>query len=154
MSTSANVTKYFVCNKLGGLVGEHSQHAYCKNTIKEKLNQYQPAEDYTIKANHPDENECDNWSRQVNLKEYLEGKFKHTFWMSDEELAEMEDKANKDKLERRKRMKYFIIQNDLGRYIFIAEEEYTDRHQHSKIIAVCFTKDNAFMVAGGLNREI
>jgi hypothetical protein len=96
--TSANVTYYFVYNKLGGLVGEHSTHAYCKNTLNDQLKQYEPLEDYTIKANHPDENECDNWSRQVNLKEYLEGKHKGTFWMSDEELVEMEDKANKDKL--------------------------------------------------------
>ena len=96
--TSANVTRYFVYNKLSGLVGEHSQHAYCKNTITTKLKQHQPAEDFTMRACHPDENETEHWSRRVNLKEYLEGKFKHTFWMSDEEIAKMEDKENKNKL--------------------------------------------------------
>lgn len=76
-----------VKNKFGILVGEYSQHAYCKNIITENLKKHQPLEDFTIQANHPDENETDNYSKVVNLKDYLDGRYKHTFWKEEDGKA-------------------------------------------------------------------
>ena len=84
MSTSANVTHYWVKNKFGVGVAEYSQHAYCKNSITDNLKKHQPPEDFMLQARHPDENECDNYSKEVNLKDYLDGKYKHTFWREED----------------------------------------------------------------------
>lgn len=90
--TSANVTYYMVYHKdnLHKAVGNHSQHCMCKWTITDTLKeQYNPPEDYMVQLNHPDEEEDDQYSKAVNLKDYLDGKYKHTIWK--EEDGELDD---------------------------------------------------------------
>ena len=89
--TSANMTYYRIFDLSGKLIFTHSQHHYCKNTIKAELQKYVPAENYMIQCNTPDEDECDNYSKKVNLKDYLDGKYKRTLW--DEQN---EDKTDAD----------------------------------------------------------
>jgi len=83
MSTSADVTYYRVY-KDNKLVKEHSQHCLCKNTIKDHLLTYTPPEDYTLQLLFVDEYEADHYSKKVCLKDYLDGKYKHTLWREDD----------------------------------------------------------------------
>jgi hypothetical protein len=84
--TSANITYYEIYHKdnLLEVVANHSQHCYCKNSIKDKLNEYVPPEDYFIQLNHPDEEENDHCSKLMNLKDYLDGKYRHTAWREED----------------------------------------------------------------------
>jgi len=82
--TSANVTYYGVY-KDGKLIEEISQHAYCKDRVKEKLAQYTPPEDYTLIARWPDENEVDHFTREISLADYV-NKTKTLRWKGDEDF--------------------------------------------------------------------
>lgn len=82
--TSANVTYYTVTNIANGCVYTHSQHCMCKNIIKDELQKYQPANKFTLQLNHPDEEEGDNYSKVMNLQDYLDGKYKHTAWKEED----------------------------------------------------------------------
>ena len=84
MTTSANVTYYEIRDIQGRFVEDNSQHAYCKNTIKDWLEKFQPAEKFVLQMNHPDEDEGNNYSKSVNLKDYLDGKYRHTMWREED----------------------------------------------------------------------
>ena len=81
--TSANVT-YYVVTDIYGKCELHSQHCLCKNTIKDELQKYQPANKFTLQLNHPDEDECDSYSKVMNLQDYLDGKYRHTAWKEED----------------------------------------------------------------------
>jgi len=70
--TSANVTYYNVY-KDGKLVKTYSQNCLCKQTVREKLAQHTPAQEYGLIAVWPDEDEVDHYSREMNLNDYLMG---------------------------------------------------------------------------------
>lgn len=71
--TSVNVT-YYQVYKAGKFVKEHRQHHYCTPTIRTKLAEHQPPEDFMLVLRYPDEEEVDHFSEQISLADYLNGK--------------------------------------------------------------------------------
>lgn len=82
--TSANVTYYEVNSIDGKTKHKNSQHCMCKNTINDWLKTFTPAENYLVQMIHPDENEVERCSKRVNLKKYLEGKYRFTLWREED----------------------------------------------------------------------
>lgn len=72
--TSANVT-YYEVYKDGKYIDSVSQHCYCKCTYKEELSElFKPAKDYTLIVRWPDEEENDQYSKEMNLEDFMNGK--------------------------------------------------------------------------------
>jgi len=83
MTTSANVTRYFVKDKDGKDIWDGSQNCMCKNTITEKLKQHQPAIDFTIYLTYLDEEEEDHCTQEMSLHDFLAGvkpKWENTYY--------------------------------------------------------------------------
>ena len=72
--TSANQTYYDIFTKDGKFVDRHSQNSMCKFTVKERLKQHQPPEDYILILCWPDENEAPHYTEKISLADYLNGK--------------------------------------------------------------------------------
>ena len=78
MSTSANVT-YFGVYRDGRMVGEHRHNALCKpKDWKMEMAAYVPAEEFTVIARWPDEDEADHFSDPMPLADFLKGS--HFVW--------------------------------------------------------------------------
>ena len=84
MSTSANVTDYVVQSIDGKSKHTNSQHCMCKNTISDWLKTFTPSENYLVQLCHDDENGVANYSKRVNLKAYLERKYRFTIWREED----------------------------------------------------------------------
>lgn len=85
--TSANVT-YYQVYKDKKYIAEISQHHMCKLTYKEELKKFVPAKDYTVIARWPDEEEEDQYSNEINLEDFLNGKqieWPNDYWVEDED---------------------------------------------------------------------
>jgi hypothetical protein len=68
--TSANVTHYDVRDLQGEIVGEHSQHLYCKAKW-EVLQKFQPYDNYTIQAWGYDQEEEFWEGKKYNLRDFV-----------------------------------------------------------------------------------
>jgi len=71
--TSANVTYFNVYDQQGKTVLQTSQHAYCKNTVRQQFQALANPEQLTITATWPDEEEVRHDSEPLNLAAYLKG---------------------------------------------------------------------------------
>lgn len=86
--TSANVTKYRICDRLtGNIVGQHYQHAYCYTHWGDLL-KFTPPENYTITPHGLDEYEEEWEGDTVNLKDFID-KLKKNKYVKFNTLAEL-----------------------------------------------------------------
>ena len=89
--TSANVTKYRICDReTGWVVGQHSQHAYC-HTHWGDLLVFTPPENYTITPHGLDEEEEEWEGDTVNLKDFID-KLKENKHVKFNTMADLMDK--------------------------------------------------------------
>lgn len=89
--TSANVTKYRICDRLTGtVVGEHSQHAYC-HTHWGDLLVFTPPENFTITPHGLDENEEEWEDDTINLKDFID-KLKESKYVKFNTMKDLMDK--------------------------------------------------------------
>lgn len=90
--TSANVTKYRICDlETGKVVGQHSQHSYC-HTHWGDLLVFTPPEKYTITPHGLDEEEEEWEGNTINLKDFID-KLKKNRHVKFNTMTDLMDKS-------------------------------------------------------------